>query len=89
MTQREFYELQRRQKVKKEWDDFRAAQIVSMVYNMNRAESADPTTPFDFMPSRVRARKAQQSDDDMMQIAKLWNAALGGEVRPCQSAEEN
>ena len=89
MTQREFFELQNRLKVKKEWDDFRAAQIVSMIFNMNRAESVEPTTPFDFMPSKVRERKAQQSDDDMLQIAKMWNAALGGEVRPCQSVEES
>ena len=62
-------------------DDYRAGMICATLANIHRGPKSKPWLPDDFFRPRRGAQKSRaQSPDEMLAMAKAWNAALGGEV---------
>lgn len=81
LTLKQFCALAGRHTARLEREDYRAALVCSVLANVNRDEKKrrQPFTPEDFMPGKARPQK-QQTTDDMLNMVKVLNAALGGEV---------
>ena len=57
-----------------EGETYRAAFIVSSIYNVNRGKGVDPIRPEDFMSKK----KPKQSAEDMLAAVKMLHAKVGG-----------
>lgn len=64
----------------REQQDYRAGLICCVIANVNRSPKTKPFAPADFMPRYGKNKARPQRPDEMPQVAKLWNAALGGRM---------
>ncbi len=73
---REFDALLKRRNANQEADTYRAAFIVSSIYNVNRDPKShpDPFRPEDF----IGRKKAKQTPEEMLEMVKGLHAAMGG-----------
>lgn len=65
-----------------EREDYRSALICSVIANVNRDSKRRPKPfmPQDFMLTKTGRTARTQTTDEMLAMAKAWNAALGGSV---------
>lgn len=77
MTMREYDALLRRRNALQESETYRAAFIVSSIYNVNRDQKRhpDPFLPEDFMVKRATSK---QTPEEMLEMVKHLHAAFGG-----------
>jgi len=77
MTMREYDALLRRRNALQEAETYRAAFIVSSIYNVNRdsRKRPEPFLPEDFMAKRATSK---QTPEDMLEMVKHLHAAFGG-----------
>jgi len=71
---REFSALSDRWTDGKDWLDYRAALVCTVVANMLRGPKAKAFKPTDFMPGK---RHTRQSQKEMISRVKAINAAMG------------
>jgi hypothetical protein len=74
---REYDALLRRRNAHQEAETYRAAFIVSSIYNVNRdtKRHPEPFTPEDFMGKRASDK---QTPEEMLDMVKHLHAAFGG-----------
>jgi hypothetical protein len=77
MTMREYDALLRRRNSHQEAEMYRAAFIVSSIYNVNRDTKYHPKP---FMPEDFMAKRAtdKQTPNEMLEMVKHLHAAFGG-----------
>jgi len=77
LTMREYDALLRRRNMNQEGEMYRAAFIVSSIYNVNRdvKKKPEPFRPEDFMAKRATSK---QTPEDMLEMVKHLHAAFGG-----------
>lgn len=79
MTPRQFDALRKRKEEADERDDYRTALLCAVIANCApREKGAKAFTPEDFMPRS--APKRPQTPDEMLEIAKIYCLANGGEI---------
>lgn len=71
---REYHALCKRRNACEENETYRAAFIVSSIYNVNRGKGQDPIRPEDFMGKKKRG----QSPEQMLSIARGIQGTFGG-----------
>lgn len=81
-----FFELWQRWDEDQERLDYRAAQIVCVLVNANRAKGKPPAKIQDFMPKRDRkktkeGKKPKQSVAEQIAMARKITLAFGGTVK--------
>ena len=64
-----------------ERDDLRAGIIASVVANVHRSKGGKTWKPSDFVLEFQPREREPQTEEQMMQMARLLNAAFGGEER--------
>ncbi len=59
--------------------NYRAAMVVAAIYNVNRGKERKnkPFTPEEILGEK----KKEDKGNDMLEAAKAWTAAMGGEVK--------
>lgn len=81
-----FFELWQRWDEEQERADYRAAQIVCVIANVNRGKNKPPAKIQDFMPKRDRkktkeGKKPKQTVDEQIAMARKITLAFGGTVK--------
>ena len=77
LTMREYNALCKRRRANEENETYRAAFIVSSIYNVNRAKGQDPIRPEDFMAGN---KKPKQTPEQMLASIKSLHAQVGGKL---------
>lgn len=75
LTLREFDALLKRRNANGENETYRAAFIVSAIYNVNRGKGQDPVRPEDFMAGK---KKEKPTPESMLAAVKILHAKIGG-----------
>jgi len=75
----EYDALLGRRREAKEWQDYRAGLVCSVLANVWRdPKKGKALTPQDFMPGASRAARPRMTAEDMLHEVKVINARLGG-----------